>query len=78
VNAALWVVQVLLSLFWLAAGWNHGLRPLSDTIQSSPWARDERAERHHHDLQGNDVGFTAHDVERDREAHDDGQPDRGK
>jgi hypothetical protein len=40
VNVALWVVQVVLSLFSLAAGWNHGLRPLSDTIQSSPWAAD--------------------------------------
>jgi hypothetical protein len=40
VNVALWVVQVLLSLFSLAAGWNHGLRPLNDTIQSSPWAAD--------------------------------------
>ena len=39
-NVALWVVQVLLSLFSLAAGWNHGLRPLSDTMQSSPWAAD--------------------------------------
>jgi hypothetical protein len=29
-------------------------------------------------VQGNDVGFAAHDVERDRQAHDDGQPDRGK
>jgi putative oxidoreductase len=36
----LWVVQVLLSLFSLAAGWNHGLRPLADTIHSSPWAAD--------------------------------------
>lgn len=39
-NVALWVVQVLLGLFSLAAGWNHGLRPLADTIQSSPWAAD--------------------------------------
>ena len=39
-NVALWVVQVLLSLFSLAAGWNHALRPVSDTIQSSPWAVD--------------------------------------
>ena len=39
-NAALWIVQVLLALFSLAAGWNHGLRPLHDTIQSSPWAAD--------------------------------------
>jgi putative oxidoreductase len=40
VNIALWVVQVILSLFSLAAGWNHGVRPLSDMIQSSPWAAD--------------------------------------
>ena len=39
-NVALWIVQVLLSAFSLAAGWNHGLRPLSDTIQTSPWAAD--------------------------------------
>jgi uncharacterized membrane protein YphA (DoxX/SURF4 family) len=40
VNIVLWIVQALLGLFSLAAGWNHGLRPLSDTIQSSPWAAD--------------------------------------
>jgi len=40
VNIALWIVQVLLSAFSLAAGWNHGLRPLSETIQTSPWAAD--------------------------------------
>ena len=39
-NIALWIVQVVLSLFSLAAGWNHGLRPLADTIQTSPWAAD--------------------------------------
>lgn len=39
-NLVLWFVQVLLGVFSLAAGWNHGLRPLSDTIQSSPWAAD--------------------------------------
>ena len=39
-NVALWIVQVLLALFSVAAGWNHGLRPLHDTIQSSPWAAD--------------------------------------
>jgi hypothetical protein len=39
-NAALWTVQLLLSAFSLAAGWNHALRPLSETIQSSPWAAD--------------------------------------
>ena len=35
-----WIVQVLLSAFSRASGWNQGLRPLSDTIQSSPWAAD--------------------------------------
>ena len=39
-NVALWIVQLLLSAFSLAAGLNHGLRPLSDTIHSSPWAAD--------------------------------------
>ena len=39
-NVALWTVQVLLSLFSLAAGWNHGLRPLADTVRSSPWVAD--------------------------------------
>jgi putative oxidoreductase len=39
-NGALWILQVLLALFSLAAGWNHALRPLNDTIQSSPWAAD--------------------------------------
>ena len=39
-NVILWIVQILLSLFSLAAGWNHGLRPISDTIQSSSWAAD--------------------------------------
>jgi len=43
VNVALWIVQVLLALFSLAAGWNHGLRTLNDTIQSSPWAADVSA-----------------------------------
>jgi len=38
VNVALWIVQVLLGAFSLAAGWNHGLRPLSATIQTSPRA----------------------------------------
>jgi putative oxidoreductase len=36
-NIALWVVQVLLALFALAAGVNHGIRPLSDAVQTSPW-----------------------------------------
>ena len=36
-KVALWVVQVLLALFSLAAGINHGIRPLSDAVQTSPW-----------------------------------------
>jgi uncharacterized membrane protein len=36
-RAALWVVQVLLALFSLAAGLNHGIRPLSEAIRTSPW-----------------------------------------
>jgi hypothetical protein len=40
VNTGLWIVQLLLSAFSLAAGWNHGLRPMSETIRSSPWAAD--------------------------------------
>ena len=39
-KVALWIVQVLLSAFSLAAGWNHGLRPLRDTIHYAPWAAD--------------------------------------
>jgi putative oxidoreductase len=34
---ALWVFQVLLALFFLMAGINHGLRPIADAVQSSPW-----------------------------------------
>ena len=34
---ALWAVQVLLALFSLAAGVNHGIRPLSEAVQTSPW-----------------------------------------
>ena len=36
-NIVLWVVQVLLALFSLAAGFNHGFRPLSSAVQTSPW-----------------------------------------
>jgi putative oxidoreductase len=39
-NAALWVVQGLLGVFSLAAGWNHGLRQIAEMTQSSPWAAD--------------------------------------
>src|SRR5687767_7584890 len=44
--------------------------------ESSP--RDEHAESHDHDMQRDHVGFAAHDVERDRQPHDDCQPDGGK
>jgi hypothetical protein len=39
-NVTLWIVQGLLSLFSLAAGWNHGLRPLSETVQTAKWVAD--------------------------------------
>ncbi len=34
---AIWVVQCLLAAFAMAAGINHGLRPLADAVQTSPW-----------------------------------------
>jgi uncharacterized membrane protein YphA (DoxX/SURF4 family) len=33
----LWVVQVLLALFFLMAGLNHGVRPIEEAVKSSPW-----------------------------------------
>src|SRR3954447_11972627 len=33
----LWVVQVLLALFFLMAGINHGLKPIEEAAKSSPW-----------------------------------------
>ncbi len=33
----LWVVQVLLALFFLMAGFNHGLRPIEEAVKTSPW-----------------------------------------
>jgi putative oxidoreductase len=33
----LWVVQVLLALFFLMAGINHGIRPIAEAAKSSPW-----------------------------------------
>jgi putative oxidoreductase len=33
----LWVVQVLLALFSLMAGINHGIRPIEEAAKSSPW-----------------------------------------
>jgi uncharacterized membrane protein len=36
-NIGLWIVQVLLALFFLMAGINHGLRPLEEAVKGSPW-----------------------------------------
>ena len=36
-KTAIWVVQCLLAAFAVAAGINHGLRPLADAVQTSPW-----------------------------------------
>jgi len=34
---AFWVVQVLLALFFLMAGLNHGVRPIEEAVKTSPW-----------------------------------------
>lgn len=34
---ALWVVQVLLALFFLMAGFNHGIRPIEEAVKTSTW-----------------------------------------
>jgi hypothetical protein len=34
---ALWALQVLLALFFLMAGINHGARPIEEAAKSSPW-----------------------------------------
>src|SRR5262245_17044106 len=39
-NIALWIVQGLLSLFFLAAGFQHGLRPVADAAAVAPWVAD--------------------------------------
>jgi uncharacterized membrane protein YphA (DoxX/SURF4 family) len=36
-HVTLWIVQVLLAAFFLMAGINHGLRPIAEAAQSSPW-----------------------------------------
>jgi putative oxidoreductase len=33
----LWAVQVLLALFFLMAGFNHGVRPIAEAAKTSPW-----------------------------------------
>jgi hypothetical protein len=36
-HVTLWIVQLLLAAFFLLAGVNHGLRPIAEAAQSSPW-----------------------------------------
>jgi putative oxidoreductase len=36
-HVSLWVAQGLLAAFFLMAGVNHGLKPLAEAAQSSPW-----------------------------------------
>ena len=36
-HVALWIAQVLLAAFFLMAGVNHGLKPIAEAAQSSPW-----------------------------------------
>ncbi|MBB4636033.1 DoxX family protein [Longimicrobium terrae] len=36
-HVTLWIVQVLLAVFFLMAGANHGLKPIAEAAQSSPW-----------------------------------------
>ena len=36
-NIVLWVLQVLLALFALNAGYNHGIRPLDEAVLTSNW-----------------------------------------
>jgi putative oxidoreductase len=39
-NAALWTAQILLALFFLAAGYMHGLVPPDQAAKSAPWIVD--------------------------------------
>ena len=39
-NVMLWVAQILLALFFLAAGVYHGLLPIEEAARSAPWADD--------------------------------------
>ncbi len=39
-NVTLWVAQILLALFFLAAGVYHGLLPIEEAAKSAPWADD--------------------------------------
>ena len=39
-HVTLWTVQLLLAAFFLLAGVNHGLKPIAEAAQSSPWIAD--------------------------------------
>ncbi|HEX8210097.1 MAG TPA: DoxX family protein [Longimicrobium sp.] len=39
-HVTLWVVQLLLAAFFVMAGINHGLNPIAEAAQSSPWITD--------------------------------------
>ncbi len=39
-NTALWIAQILLALFFLAAGYTHGLLPIEQSVKSAPWIAD--------------------------------------
>ena len=39
-NILLWIAQVLLALFFLAAGYSHGLMPIDQAAKNAPWMLD--------------------------------------
>jgi putative oxidoreductase len=39
-NLALWIVQLLLAIFALLAGYEHGIVPLDQAAAAAPWIRD--------------------------------------
>jgi putative oxidoreductase len=39
-NTALWIAQVLLALFFAAAGYYHGLMPVAEAAKAAPWIAD--------------------------------------
>jgi hypothetical protein len=39
-NALLWTAQILLALFFGAAGYSHALMPFADAAKAAPWLAD--------------------------------------
>jgi uncharacterized membrane protein len=39
-NTALWIAQILLAIFFLAAGYAHGLMPIEQVARIAPWTAD--------------------------------------